>query len=119
MARPPTISNARLLITELWSIMGWRFRSTQGLASFMRCKGARGLNPIVGIATPGPEVNFPPLFPVLIAGASFVIQNYEWAGRVVWLVLGALLPLPCSVLPHDHLTTGRIHRSIVSVTISL
>lgn len=48
----------------------------------------------VGLATPGPEVNFPPLFPLLIAGASNVIHDYEWAGRVVSLVLTGLLPLP-------------------------
>jgi 4-amino-4-deoxy-L-arabinose transferase-like glycosyltransferase len=48
----------------------------------------------VGLATPGPEVNFPPLFPLLIAGTSFVTHNYEWAGRVVSLILGVLLPLP-------------------------
>jgi 4-amino-4-deoxy-L-arabinose transferase-like glycosyltransferase len=48
----------------------------------------------VGIAVPGPEVNFPPLFPALIAGTSFVTHSYEWAGRLVALVMGALLPLP-------------------------
>jgi len=48
----------------------------------------------VGIAVSGPEVNFPPLFPLLIAMTSFVTHNYEWAGRVVALVLGAFLPLP-------------------------
>jgi 4-amino-4-deoxy-L-arabinose transferase-like glycosyltransferase len=48
----------------------------------------------VGLATPGPQINFPPLFPLLIAGTSFVTHNYEWAGRLVSLILGALLPLP-------------------------
>jgi len=48
----------------------------------------------VGIATPGLQLNFPPLFPLLIAGASFVTGNYEWAGRLVALILGSLLPLP-------------------------
>jgi 4-amino-4-deoxy-L-arabinose transferase-like glycosyltransferase len=48
----------------------------------------------VGIATPGPEVNFPPLYPLLIAGISFLTHSYEWAGRVVAIILGALLPLP-------------------------
>lgn len=48
----------------------------------------------VGLATPGAEVNFPPLFPWLIAGTSFITHNYELAGRIVSLVLGALLPLP-------------------------
>lgn len=48
----------------------------------------------VGLVSPGPQLVFPPLFPLLIAAASFVTHNYEWAGRVVSLVLGGLLPLP-------------------------
>ncbi len=48
----------------------------------------------VGLATPGPELNFPPLFPLLIAGASVVTRDYEWAGRLIPFLLGALLPLP-------------------------
>jgi 4-amino-4-deoxy-L-arabinose transferase-like glycosyltransferase len=48
----------------------------------------------IGLATPGAEVNFPPLFPLLIAVASHVIHNYEWVGRVVSLALSGLLPLP-------------------------
>jgi hypothetical protein len=48
----------------------------------------------VGMAMPGAELLFNPLFPLLIAGASFITHNYEWAGRLVSLILGALLPLP-------------------------
>ena len=48
----------------------------------------------VGIAMPGTQLSFNPLFPLLIAAASFVTGNYEWAARLVSLVLGALLPLP-------------------------
>jgi 4-amino-4-deoxy-L-arabinose transferase-like glycosyltransferase len=48
----------------------------------------------VGFVVPGPQVNFPPLFPWLIAGASFLTHDYELAGRLVALVIGALLPLP-------------------------
>ncbi len=48
----------------------------------------------VGLVTPGPQLNFNPLFPLLIAGTSFVTRNYELAGRLVALVMGALLPLP-------------------------
>jgi 4-amino-4-deoxy-L-arabinose transferase-like glycosyltransferase len=48
----------------------------------------------VGISTPGTELMFPPLFPVLIAGASYVTHNYELAGRLVSFFFGALLPLP-------------------------
>ena len=48
----------------------------------------------VGIVTPGPELMFPPLFPLLISGASFLTSNYTLAGRLVSLVFGAFLPLP-------------------------
>jgi 4-amino-4-deoxy-L-arabinose transferase-like glycosyltransferase len=49
----------------------------------------------VGISTPGTQLTFPPLFPALIAAASLVTHNdYELAGRLVSLLLGALLPLP-------------------------
>jgi 4-amino-4-deoxy-L-arabinose transferase-like glycosyltransferase len=48
----------------------------------------------VGIATPGLELNLPPLFPLLIAAASFVTKSYSDAGRLVSIVFGTLLPLP-------------------------
>jgi 4-amino-4-deoxy-L-arabinose transferase-like glycosyltransferase len=48
----------------------------------------------VGIAMPGTELLFNPLFPALTAAASFVTHDYEWAARVVSLLLGGLLPLP-------------------------
>ena len=48
----------------------------------------------VGIVTPGAQLNFNPLFSLLIAGMSFITPNYELAGRLVVLILGALLPLP-------------------------
>ena len=48
----------------------------------------------VGLVTPGSELLFNPLFPLLIAGTSFITHNYELAGRLVALIMGALLPLP-------------------------
>src|SRR5437867_1473206 len=48
----------------------------------------------VGIATPGPELLFPPLFPILIALSSILTGDYELAGRVVAIVFGSALPLP-------------------------
>jgi len=48
----------------------------------------------VGIATPGPELMFPPLFPLLIALSSMITSDYEWAGRLVAIIFGAALPLP-------------------------
>ncbi len=48
----------------------------------------------VGIVSTGPQLVFPPLYPLLIAATSSVTRDYEWAGRLVSLILGALLPLP-------------------------
>ena len=48
----------------------------------------------VGLVFPGQQVHFPPLFPWLIAGASFFTRDYELAARLVALIFGALLPLP-------------------------
>jgi 4-amino-4-deoxy-L-arabinose transferase-like glycosyltransferase len=48
----------------------------------------------VGMTSPGRELLFPPLFPLLIGATSFLTRNYEWAGRLVCLILGSLLPLP-------------------------
>lgn len=48
----------------------------------------------VGLVTPGSELLFNPLFPLLIAGTSFLTHNYELAGRLVALLMGTILPLP-------------------------
>ena len=48
----------------------------------------------VGLVTPGAQLNFNPLFPLFIAGISAVTSDYELAGRIVALIMGALLPIP-------------------------
>jgi 4-amino-4-deoxy-L-arabinose transferase-like glycosyltransferase len=48
----------------------------------------------VGLVTPGAQLIFQPLFPLLIAGTSFITHDFELAGRLVALFMGALLPLP-------------------------
>jgi 4-amino-4-deoxy-L-arabinose transferase-like glycosyltransferase len=48
----------------------------------------------VGMVTSGPELMFPPLFPLLIWAASFLTNNFTLAGRLVSLIFGAFLPLP-------------------------
>src|SRR5215468_5508572 len=40
----------------------------------------------VGIATPGHQLIFPPLFPLLIRGASLITHDYVRAGRLVSLL---------------------------------
>ena len=47
-----------------------------------------------GIATPGKELMFPPLFPFLIAATSVLTRNAEVAGRLVSVWMGTMLVLP-------------------------
>jgi len=48
----------------------------------------------VGMVSHGPNLVFSPLYPLLIAGASFITRDFERAGRLVSLLVGCLLPLP-------------------------
>lgn len=48
----------------------------------------------VGIFANGPQLNFPPLYPWLIAVVSLVLPSTELAARVVNVVLGAALVIP-------------------------
>jgi len=48
----------------------------------------------VGLATEGEELMFPPLFPILIAVTSYLVQDCFAAGRLVSLAMGTLLVLP-------------------------
>ena len=57
----------------------------------------------VGIATPGPELLFPPLFPMLIAIGSMVTGDYEWAGRLIAIIFGVACPCPYMVSPLAYL----------------
>jgi 4-amino-4-deoxy-L-arabinose transferase-like glycosyltransferase len=47
-----------------------------------------------GIATPGKQLFFPPLFPYLIAAISLLTHQVELAGRLVSLTMGAMLVVP-------------------------
>jgi 4-amino-4-deoxy-L-arabinose transferase-like glycosyltransferase len=46
-----------------------------------------------GIATPGVELMFPPLYPLLIAGLTLIVQDAELAARLICLLFGAGLPV--------------------------
>src|ERR1700730_1645897 len=51
-------------------------------------------NGYVGIALPGAQLMFPPLFPLLIATVSLITHQSELAGRLVSVSMGTLLVLP-------------------------
>jgi 4-amino-4-deoxy-L-arabinose transferase-like glycosyltransferase len=48
----------------------------------------------VGLATPGTQLFFPPLFAFLIAGVTWIVGDVEVAGRIVSVLFGTLLVLP-------------------------
>ena len=48
----------------------------------------------VGIFNNGTQLNFPPLYPLLIAGVSLVTGNGELAARAINVALGAALVIP-------------------------
>jgi 4-amino-4-deoxy-L-arabinose transferase-like glycosyltransferase len=48
----------------------------------------------VGMSSPGTNLLFPPLFPLLISGFSFLTRDYTLAARSVAMLFGTLLPLP-------------------------
>ena len=48
----------------------------------------------IGIATPGLQLFFPPLFPFMIAVCSFITRDLETAGRLISIVMGSLIVFP-------------------------
>ena len=48
----------------------------------------------VGIFNNGTQLNFPPLYPIMIAAVSLLTGNTEWAARAINIVCGAALVIP-------------------------
>jgi 4-amino-4-deoxy-L-arabinose transferase-like glycosyltransferase len=68
-------------------------------------------NGYVGIAMPGTELMFPPLFPLLIAAVSLVTHQSEMAGRLISVTMGTML-----VLPVYYIALYLYNRTVASVT---
>src|SRR5215469_17468243 len=77
-----------------WAYWGTGTIESEGAEYAKIAENLRNGMGFVGLVFPGPAVNFSPLFSLLIAGTSFVTHDYELAGRLVALIMGALLPLP-------------------------
>ncbi len=78
-----------------------------------------------GIVTPGVELMFPPLYPLLIAAASYVVGNAELAARLVCVLSGSLLPVAMFAVAsriYDRRTslwvagTGALHPLLISAS---
>ena len=61
-------------------------------------------NGYVGIALPGAQLMFPPLFPLLIATVSLITHQSELAGRLISVSMGTLLVLPVYLSPSTSTT---------------
>ena len=61
----------------------------------------------VGIATPGEQLFFPPLFPILIAGLTFVTGDAEVSTRMLSVVAGSLTVIPVYLIAR-RLYGGRV-----------
>ena len=77
-----------------WNYFGTGTIKSEGAEYAKIAENLRSGAGFVGLVVPGPQIHFPPLYPLLIAAASFLTGDYESAGRLVSLILGALLPLP-------------------------
>ena len=71
----------------------------------------------VGIDLPGKNLMFPPLYPILIAGLSFVTPDVELAARLISVVMGAATVIPAFLLARElfDARVGRIAALIVAV----
>jgi 4-amino-4-deoxy-L-arabinose transferase-like glycosyltransferase len=71
----------------------------------------------VGIDMPGKNLMFPPLYPYLIAGLSFIIPSFELAARLISVALGAATVIPVFLLARElyDKRTGYMAAIIVAV----
>jgi 4-amino-4-deoxy-L-arabinose transferase-like glycosyltransferase len=82
-----------LLLRLAWMLLGTQVIENEG-AEYARIASnllhGAGYVGILG----GRQILFPPLYPFLIAGVSFVVRNVELAGRLISILFGSLLVIP-------------------------
>jgi hypothetical protein len=83
-----------LLARGLWAVWHTGSIGEEGTEYARIAQNLRDGIGYVGMATPGPELLQPPLYPLLISGLSFVTGDYQWAARWISIIAGAALPLP-------------------------
>jgi hypothetical protein len=88
------ILSIALVLRALCAIFFSGMIDTEGAEYARLAENIRLGHGYVGIATEGPQLFFPPLFPLLIAGVSMLGCDAETAGRIVNILSGALLVLP-------------------------
>src|SRR5689334_13775320 len=76
-----------------WAYWGTGTIESEGAEYAKMAENLRQGVGLVGLVAPGPQVLFHPLYPIMIAAASFVVHDFELAGRLVSVIMGSLLPL--------------------------
>jgi 4-amino-4-deoxy-L-arabinose transferase-like glycosyltransferase len=111
------ISLLALLLRLIWLHFRTGVIDTEG-AEYARIAenfvGGRGY---VGIATPGTQLLFPPLFPLLIAAFSALTRDFGTAARLVSIVFGALLVVPVYFIAWT--TYGRKVASVAALLVAV
>jgi len=74
---------------------------TEGAEYARIAENIRAGNGYCGIETPGKNLIFPPLFPLLIAAGSLVVGSAELGGRLVSVFMGTLLCVPVYFITRD------------------
>jgi hypothetical protein len=74
-------------------------------------------NGYIGLDLPGKNLMFPPLFPLAIAGASWLTSDLEIAARSISVLAGALLPIPIFFLARRLYGAGVGHLAALLVAL--
>jgi 4-amino-4-deoxy-L-arabinose transferase-like glycosyltransferase len=98
LAAPAAILLGALLLRALLLIHFQGTIDTEGAEYARIAQNILAGRGYVGIATPGTELMFPPLFPLLIAGVTLLVGDAELAARLISVVMGALLVVPMQLL---------------------
>jgi len=78
----------------LWALRHGIIIDSEGVEYARLAQNLRAGRGYMGIFNNGIQLNFPPLYPLLIAGLSFLLPSFELSARVINVVLGALLVVP-------------------------
>lgn len=83
-----------VLLRALWAIRYGLSLEAEGVEYTRIAENLLAGRGYVGIFANGTQLNFPPLYPILIAAASLVLPSTEIAARAINVVLGAALVIP-------------------------
>src|SRR5262249_30083269 len=82
------------LLRTAWAVLFNRSMEQEGIEYCRIAENLLSGRGYVGIFNNGTQLNFPPLYPVLIAAVSAVVRNSAIAARIINIAFGAALVIP-------------------------